>query len=107
MADFTALFTGQTADGNSTEFLSGGSSSKQNKKDSMYVVRGTGNFGSGSVTFEVDFGNDDWAPVINAYDGTPLSYNSSFIIDVYIKTGSRLRAVLTGATAANLNVGVL
>lgn len=107
MADFTPLFTGQTADGNSTEFISGGSASVQNKKDSMYVVRGTGAFGAGSVTFELDFGDDNWAPVINAYDGTPLSYSSAFIIDLYIKTGSRLRAVLTGATAASLNIGVL
>ncbi len=107
MADFTSLFTGQTADGDSIIFISGGSASTQNKKDSMYVVRGTGDFGGGSITFETDFGDDDWAPVINAYDGSTLSYNSPFTVDLYIKTGSRLKAVLTSATAASLNVGVL
>lgn len=107
MSNFTPLFTGQTADGDSEFFISGGSLSKQNKKDSMYVVKGTGTFGGGSVTFEVDFGDDDWAPVINAYDGTALSYNTPFAIDLYIKTGSRLKAVLSGATGASLNVGVL
>ena len=107
MADFTPLFTGQTADGDSNIFISGGSASVQNKKDSMYVVRGTGDFGGGAVTFEVDFGDDDWAPVINAYDGTPLSYSSAFVIDLYIKTGSQLKAVLSSATTASLNVGVL
>jgi hypothetical protein len=107
MADFTELFAGQTVDGNSAIFLSGGSASTQNKNDSMYMVRGSGDFGTGTVTLEIDFGDDVWVTIPNAYDGTPLSYSAAFVIDVYIKTGARLRAVLTGATAANLNVGLL
>ena len=74
-----------------------------NFDDSEFLIKGTGiTSGGGSVSFEVDFGDDDAAPLVNSTDGSTLEYTGDFCIEVLLKPGARIRAVPTGVSGATV-----
>lgn len=105
--NYTEIFTNQAADGDSLIFESKGQMSDQNKDESVYLVKFTGDFGGGTVTPMLAFDDDDYAPIINAIDEAVLTYTTVGCIELLVKTGAKLKLALSGSTGASLNARVL
>lgn len=89
---FNLIFDGQTTDGVSAEAeVSGG----------LLEVVATGNFGGGTVTIEAFYSAiNEWVPI----EGGTFTTSSVKLLQL-IRPCS-IRAVLAGATGANLKVGI-
>jgi len=90
------LFDGQTADGNGDAKSNGGG---------LFVVSAEGDFGGGTVTLQTSRRGTYWQDVYFS-DGTQLeiSATANYASQIVLKAGLLVRAVLTGATAADITV---
>ena len=97
----TELFLNKGLDGDSGWLEAGGVESYESGREIQKTIKLTGGFGGGIVTMEVDFGDNDPAPVI-LEDNTVQELTGPCVFKVMLSPQSRVRLVLSGSTGATL-----
>ena len=87
------LFENQTADGDSAEFVETAGGWRQ--------VEVTGDFGGGTVTFQVRHTSADFSPLEDGVLSAPTSKK------VYMKPGTRLKLTVAGSTTPDISAYLL
>ncbi len=70
--------------------------------DSEFLIKLTGNLGGGIVKVFYDFGDDDFAPLLDADGSTEKTITALGVIEILCKPGCSMKLILSGSTAANL-----
>jgi hypothetical protein len=93
------FFENQTADGES-EILKQTGNDKY--VDSEFLIKVTGDLGGGSIQVQYDFNDDDYAPLLGSDGESVKTIAAVGIIEVLVKSGCRMKLVLSGSTAADV-----
>jgi len=100
------LFDNQTIDGTSVIAKAGGCEYTDSGREIQRMIKLTGTLGGAKVVIEVDFEDDDFAPVTNV-DGTVIELTAVGAYEIFLAPDMRLRAVLSdasGTTDVNLKL---
>ena len=96
-----------SVDGPGSWVNSGGYAEKTSGRQVERTVKITGNIGTAAVFFEVDFGDDDPATILDN-DGSDKTFTRTGTFQVLLSPCERLRAVVSGVTGGeSITVKVL
>jgi len=95
------FFDGQTADGESLVIKRSGQEQFEN---SEFLLKVTGDLGGGTIKLHYDFGDDDFAPLLDADGVTEKEITAVGVLSILCKAGCGMKAVLSGSTGANVTV---
>lgn len=93
------FFENQTTNGDSAILKQTGT---DNFDDSEFLIKVTGDLGGGTLTPEYDFGDDDFAPLLDADGSTVKTITALGVVEVLCKPGCSMKLVLSGSTGANV-----
>lgn len=106
MSRIQELFKNATGNETSDWIVAGGTDQSTSGREVQRTVKVTGTFGAADMSFEVDFKDDDPAPVVEA-DGTVIRITSVGVFEVLLSPESRLRAKISNSdVSTNLTAKV-